>query len=672
MKNNPAASDVMQHRFLSQLSFSPGGGRSVHMVAQADGDNGYRHTLWLCDGGGGMKQLAETGRHKLFAWEDADTLIFAVQRCNQDRIRREKGEVFTRFYRLDIHGGEAVPTFELGLSVADIRPVEKGLWLVLGLYDRNRPALEGLELQEKEKQLAALGKERDYQIIDELPFWSNGRGFTNGLRHRLYLYDEAGGTLTPVSSPHQEVTQVAVSPCGRYIAGAGREMDGVYSPRDVLWEYDREKGSTTRISQGRFYIRGLAYGAEGLVFVGAEGTAYGIKEHGAFHCVHRASGHVHLLAEYDATIGSPVTSDCRLGGGTTLKVQGGYLYFTSLRGTVCGLYRIHLNSGVVNTVYDTGGSIECFDISGDTVRCIAMTGQRLQELYGLENSGLRRISSCNEMVHENVWHGVPVHHTITDPEGFVIDGWALLPRNYRPEKRYPAILHIHGGPKTAFGEVYFHEMQVWAASGYVVLFCNPRGSDGKGDVFADIRGKYGSCDYDNLMQFVDEMLRAYPAIDSGRLGVTGGSYGGFMTNWIIGHTHRFRCACAQRSISNWVSFTYTSDIGYYFGTDQMQADAWGNPEKMWEHSPLKYADQVKTPTLFVHSDEDYRCWTPEGYQMYTALRLHGVETRMCVFHGENHELSRSGKPIHRQQRMTEIMQWMDRYLLESGDIHEPE
>ena len=131
-------------------------------------------------------------------------------------------------------------------------------------------------------------------------------------------------------------------------------------------------------------------------------------------------------------------------------------------------------------------------------------------------------------------------------------------------KKYPAILDIHGGPKTAYGEIFYHEMQVWANEGYFVFFCNPIGSDGRDNVFADLRGKYGTCDYRNIMDFTDEVLRRYPAIDEKRLGVTGGSYGGFMTNWIIGHTNRFAAAVSQRSISSWLTMEYTSDIGYNF------------------------------------------------------------------------------------------------------------
>ena len=164
------------------------------------------------------------------------------------------------------------------------------------------------------------------------------------------------------------------------------------------------------------------------------------------------------------------------------------------------------------------------------------------------------------------------------------------------------------------------------------------------------------------MLFTDKVLESYPAIDEKRVGVTGGSYGGFMTNWIIGHTGRFAAAASQRSISNWLSFYETSDIGYFFAADQVDGTPWTAMEKLWDQSPLKYADKVTTPTLFIHSDEDYRCPLSEGMQMFTAIKDHGVDARMCIFKGENHELSRSGKPKHRIRRLAEITGWFDKYL----------
>ena len=238
----------------------------------------------------------------------------------------------------------------------------------------------------------------------------------------------------------------------------------------------------------------------------------------------------------------------------------------------------------------------------------------------------------------------------------------LEPVGYDESKSYPAILDIHGGPKTVYGTCFMHEMQYWANEGYFVFFCNPRGGDGRGNEFADIRGRYGQEDYEDIMAFTDYVLWSYPQIDKSRIGVTGGSYGGFMTNWIIGHTHRFAAAASQRSISNWISMEGTSDIGPYFGLDQAGGNAWERQDQAWWHSPLKYADKCTTPTLFIHSDEDYRCWMVEALQMFSALKVHGIESRVCLFHGENHELSRSGKPEHRIRRLKEITDWFNHYL----------
>ena len=249
-------------------------------------------------------------------------------------------------------------------------------------------------------------------------------------------------------------------------------------------------------------------------------------------------------------------------------------------------------------------------------------------------------------------------------DGVDIDGFVMKPVGYEPGKRYPGILHIHGGPKMVFGPGFHHEMQLWAASGFFVCYCNPRGSCGKGNAFADLQGKYGEVDFRDLMEFTDEVLRRYPEIDADRMGVAGGSYGGFMTNWVIGHTDRFRCAVSQRSIANYVGDYLLSDIGYYYVPDQQLGTIGEHPERLWKASPLTYADRVKTPTLFIHADKDYRCTLVNGLEMFAALKLHGVESKLCMFYGENHGLSREGKPSNRISRLSEILHWMEEHLKE--------
>ena len=251
----------------------------------------------------------------------------------------------------------------------------------------------------------------------------------------------------------------------------------------------------------------------------------------------------------------------------------------------------------------------------------------------------------------------PLNLTAGDHE---VHGFILKPMDFEAGKKYPVIFDIHGGPKTVYGPVFYHEMQYWASRGYFVIFCNPTGSDGRG-AFMDIRGKYGTVDFDDLMAFCDAALAKYPEMDADNLFETGGSYGGFMTNWIIGHTDRFRACASQRSISNWASFYGVSDIGPDFSEDQCGSTIWPDVEKFWWHSPMKYADKVKTPTLFLHSLEDYRCPVDQGYQMYSALIAHGVESRLVLFRGENHELSRSGKPKHRIRRLNEITGWFEQH-----------
>lgn len=253
--------------------------------------------------------------------------------------------------------------------------------------------------------------------------------------------------------------------------------------------------------------------------------------------------------------------------------------------------------------------------------------------------------------------------TIIEPERFVykgydhwnIQGWYLKPTHYT--KQYPAILYIHGGPQVAYGETFFHEMQVLAQLGYGVIMLNPRGSSSYGQKFvASILGAYGQHDYDDLMMGVDYVLAQHPEIDHESLYVAGGSYGGFMTNWIVGHTNRFKKAVTQRSISNWISFYGTSDIGVFFVENQLKHSLEAF-DVLWQMSPLAYAQNVKTPTLILHGESDLRCPQEQAEQFYIALKKFGVETELMTFPKSSHGLSRMGLPNLRLARLEAIQNW---------------
>lgn len=250
----------------------------------------------------------------------------------------------------------------------------------------------------------------------------------------------------------------------------------------------------------------------------------------------------------------------------------------------------------------------------------------------------------------------------TAEDGGIIHGYLVLPPDFKADKKYPLILNIHGGPYSMHASNFFHEAQYMAANGYCVLLMNPRGSYGYGqDHVLGVYGRYGHEDYTDLMTAVSEVTNHHSFVDEDNLFVTGGSYGGFMTNWIVTHDHRFKAAVSQRSIANFVSLFSTSDIGYFFFRDQVGADI-TEVEKLWKNSPQAYTDQVETSLLLIHPLEDYRCPFEQVQQFYTSLKYFGKETEMLVFTDASHELSRAGHPEQRIQRLEGITGWFDRYL----------
>jgi acylaminoacyl-peptidase len=239
----------------------------------------------------------------------------------------------------------------------------------------------------------------------------------------------------------------------------------------------------------------------------------------------------------------------------------------------------------------------------------------------------------------------------------------MKPPGFDASKKHPLVLHIHGGPRGAYGNSFFHEFQVLAAQGWAVMYVNPWGSGGYYEEYqAALPGHYFEQDYDDLMRAVDVVIERYPWVDAGRLGVTGGSYGGVMTNWIITHTDRFAAAVTLRSITNWVTFFGVSDIGWTFGKTELGGVPWEMEDVFMEKSPIRHVANVKTPTMIIHSEEDYRCPMEQAEQLFTALKVLDVDAEFIRFPGESHELSRGGKPKHRRERLEHMVRWFKKYL----------
>ncbi|MBS4770357.1 S9 family peptidase [Carnobacteriaceae bacterium zg-ZUI240] len=331
------------------------------------------------------------------------------------------------------------------------------------------------------------------------------------------------------------------------------------------------------------------------------------------------------------------------------KVQ---LYTMRLDGTLTNVIdeRLHITSAVYNA-FDT-------DVA---LTYSTLTQPSVVGLWQTETHTLDVLYNPNEAFENETTIVTPEMYYFKGYDNWDIQAWYLKPVDV--SENYPLVLYVHGGPQVAYGESFFHEMQSLAAKGYAVLMVNPRGGNGYGQKFvASILGDYGNHDYDDLMLAVDDILEKDKNIDTKNVFVTGGSYGGFMTNWIVTQTNRFTAAVTQRSISNWISFYGVSDIGFAFVENQLQNDL-SNVKRLWEMSPLAHAHQAETPLLVLHGQSDLRCPLEQGQQMYNALKRNGVATKLITFPQSSHGLSREGLPNLRLARLAAITDWFTQHKI---------
>jgi len=598
--------------------------------AKADGE-GYWNWLDVFENGE-LKRLTTLGQEKSYALVN-NSVYYTAQ--------EGKGSSLLYKQELDQASPAKVAAFK-----------EAGYQVINSVADRYLLLSRRVDLAEK--------KSTDYQVLDELPYYFNGQGYINKLRDRLYVWDLAEEKLTQLfkDNPNFTVMETFVAKEKVYVVGVSyqtrRPFDG------AVYEVDPSTGDAKLLlPAGKAEVSAI-FALKGQVYCFANThKKTGLNENPEFYRL--TEDGPELAAHFDNSGQSAIAGDCGVIGGNAFDVYGDKFYFVT---TIVDHDEIYVFDGQeVKPFFVTDGIIKGFHLTGeDEFFLEAAFANELLEFYQVKNGQVEKLSSYNDQALAGKYVAKVNEVEYESVEDGIQHGWVLLPKDYQAGKKYPAILDVHGGPRATYSKAFFHEMQVWAGAGYFVFFCNIHGSNGQGNQYGDLRGRYGTVDYEDLMKFTDAVLAAYPDIDQTRLGITGGSYGGFMTNWVIGHTDRFKAAASQRSISNWLSFEHMSDIAPEFCVDQVGASEDDNPEKVWLHSPLKYVKNVKTPTLFLNSDEDYRCPVEEGMQMFHALLSHGVESRMVVFHGENHELSRSGRPKNRLSRLQEIQNWFDGHL----------
>ena len=623
--DSPQASDLYRMRFLSGLEPGPGGSVFYVETEIAEGEEdkppAYRSRLWQYRAG--ERRRLTTGDAANPRW-DGDRYLYFLRR--QDKVKQ--------LFRLDLEGGEPEQLTEFKTGVN-------------GYFLGPNGALAVLALAEDEPTKP--GTPRVYQ---QLPFKFDGAGLLPGQPWQLKVRN-AGGWSEP-SAFATDVADAVWDPRGEFlyaVSSATHAEQSGWVQRLYRWRPGEEP---LELGGGFGPITDPHVAADGSVyFVGFDWQA-GI---GASPGVWRLSsgGRAERLTPTDLYVGLAGVTDAHYGDyGRSMRGDGngGFWLAVSERGEG-RLY--HLGAaGELSGPFPLPGSLAAFALeSGEPRFALLEDYNRPPALYvdgePAYDPNAELVSSLPE----------PQAFTWKAAEGHEVPGWVLLPEGKGP---HPAVLYVHGGPHAAYGRALLFEFYLLRARGLAVVYANPRGSVGYGQGYAQIKGRWGEADAADLLGLLDAAVERF-GLDAARLGVAGGSYGGFMTNWLTAHyPGKFKAAATQRSISNWTSFWGASDIGIRFAELELGAGLWEAPELYWQKSPLAHARALETPTLVVHAEEDHRCPIDQGETWFAALIKRGVPARFLRVPGEGHELSRSGRPDRRVKRLEEIVAWLVNYL----------
>ena len=649
--------DLYDFQFLADAQISPDGSRVAYVVRTIDRDkNAYRSGIWLvpADGSGeGTRFTSGSGQDSLPRWSpDGKSLAFISDRNapSDDEKKRKPKNVFV--LSLGPTGGEARQLTSFDEDAGDLVWTPDGRQLAFVLKDAK----------------AKDADEDGVRVYDRLRYKTDEGFLSDGRRKHVWVVDVAGGEARRLTDGDWDDAQPAWSPDSREIAFvSNRTEDRERNTVADIHVASVGDGATRRITD-----EAGSYGNPSWSADGATVACYGVAR-----AIGSSAKNVHLFAfpakggagkdltdGWDRTVGSTVMSDMRSHMQTlppTWSADRSRVIFVGSDQGTANIYSASADGGDVRAETVGPHQIVSLSLAADAnhFACVYSNATDPGDVaVGELGRAMRCLTDLNGDLLRKRHIATPERVEFKGADGWTIEGWLMKPRGFDAAKKWPLVLQVHGGPHGAYGNGFFHEFQVLAGAGYAVLYTNPRGSHAYGEKFSTACvGDWGGKDYQDLMAGVDHVL-ATEWIDEKRLYVTGGSYGGFMTNWIVGHTDRFRAAATARSISNNISAFGTSDIGWHFwGYEMGEASPWVDPQKLVERSPLYYVTNVKTPVLILHAERDLRCPIEQAEQFFVALRLHGVETQFVRFPEDNHDLTRGGKPRNRVEHCRRIVDW---------------
>jgi dipeptidyl aminopeptidase/acylaminoacyl peptidase len=500
------------------------------------------------------------------------------------------------------------------------------------------------------------------RVVRKLDYKHDGRGYVDGRYHHLFVVSAEGGAAKQLTSGAWDVNDYDWSPDSSRIVVSGNAEPGADLQRELNLYMVDLTGNRVRLGGG-FYLASPIWSPKGdqIAFIAPNGLDVGLLER--LWVVSLSGGGPRCLtANLDLAVNDSVINDMRAGHLTRVmwSEDGDRIYFAAAGAGITSIHSVDMEGNVRE---EAGGRrrIYDFDQASGVLAFCASDPTNPGDLYMVTQGAEAKITDLNPWLHER-YIAEPEQHYFTAPDGWRLEGWVLKPPGHDPSRLYPAVMEIHGGPHAQYGWSFFHELQILAGMGYVVFYMNPRGSDGYGETFRrSVVRDWAGKDYLDLMSSLDQLIDRVNYIDTKRLGVGGGSYGGFMTNWIVGQTDRFAAAVAMRSISNLVSEYAQHDI-VLWGVLQLGPPPWPDLDELWRRSPIRYVQNVRTPLLLTAGEMDLRCAMSQSEEMFGALRLLGKTVELVRFPEESHDLSRNGRPDRRVERLNRIAAWYERFL----------
>ncbi|MDJ0756122.1 MAG: S9 family peptidase [Ardenticatenaceae bacterium] len=662
---NITAEDLYSLQQITAAKLSPDGQNAVYAVQRADRTTEKKFTnLWLVETQEGDPHQFTYGDHvdSAPAWSpDGRQIAFLSNR---------KDEKQSQIYVIPVGGGEARQVTDLEGQIGSFQWSPDGTQMALMFRQKDKADKER-EQDEQKKKLGVVER-----VITRVFNRVDGASYEPEEDWHIWTVDVNSGDATQITSGESGEANPIWAPDGQSILYVASE-----NPNWDL-ELDTEEFFRISASGGEPQLVRSPAGGKGAAAFAPDGRSFAYRGR-RLTPGHWYQNEVIFVVPLDAAEPRDVTSihDYDVGSSTLgdfgspppqsppiWSADGRFIYSTATRHGANPLLKFEVATDKMTPVFDGEPTvIGMVDFDHSQEKCLYFEGTLTDPgqllLHDFKSGETRQLTAINQDLLSEIKLGRTEEVWIEGKDGYQIHSWVLTPPDYDSSQKYPTLLYIHGGPQTQYGRTFMHEFYFLAAQGYVVGYSNPRGGQGYGEGHAKaIYGKWNTVDYDDLMAFTD-YLAALPYVDESQMGVVGGSYGGYMTGMIVGQTDRFKAACAQRMVSNFISFHGTSDfnwaVKYLVG---FEGEPWNDLENYWRMSPMSLIDNVKTPTLVIHSENDLRCDKEQGEQYFVALRRHGVDSELILFPEESHGLSRGGRTDRRIARLNQVVRWFDKYL----------